>query len=93
MAQCGEKGKCDTLMMTLEAVKTGIATIKSSMAASNSQTKSGNGSRQKPACPKCEVNEKEECTNCYVCGSEEHYTRGCKQRWGNGRGLLRRDRM
>ena len=47
VAQCGEKGKRDTLMMTLEAVKTGIATIKSSMATSNSQAKSGNGSRQK----------------------------------------------
>ena len=46
--QSGEKGKCDTLMMTLEAVQTDIANIKSSVVANNR-----NDGKQRPACPKC----------------------------------------
>ncbi|CAB4027359.1 Hypothetical predicted protein, partial [Paramuricea clavata] len=46
--QSGEKGKRDTLMMTLEAVKADIANIKSSMVANNR-----NDGKQRPACPKC----------------------------------------
>ena len=42
VVQCGEKVKRYTLMMTLEAVKTDIASIKSTMAANNCQIKSGN---------------------------------------------------
>jgi hypothetical protein len=85
--QSGEKGKRDTLMMTLEAVKTDIANIKSSMAANNR-----NDGKQRPACPKCKSQGNGKCTHCYICGSDEHYARGCKQRSGNGRGLLQRDR-
>ena len=83
----GEKGKRDTLMMTLEAVKADIANIKSSMAANNR-----NDGKQRPACPKCKSQGNGKCTHCYICGSDEHYARGCKQRSGNGRGLLQRDR-
>ena len=89
--QSGEKGKRDTLMMTLEAVKTDIANIKSSMAANNNQG-FGNDGKQRPACPKCKLQENGKCTHCYICGSDEHHARGCKQRSGNGRGLLQRDR-
>ena len=83
----GEKGKRDTLMMTLEAVKTDIANIKSSTAANNS-----NDGKQRPACPKCKSQGNGKCIHCYICGLDEHYARGCKQRSGNGRGLLQRDR-
>ena len=89
--QSGEKGKSDTLMMTLEAVKTDIANIKSSMAANNNQG-FANDAKQRPACPKCKSQGNGKCTHCYICGSDEHYARGCKQRSGNGRGLLQRDR-
>jgi hypothetical protein len=85
--QSGEKGKRDTLMMTLEAVKIDIANIKSSMVANNR-----NDGKQRPACPKCKLQGNGKCTHCYICGSDEHYARGCKQRSGNGRGLLQRDR-
>ncbi|CAB4034365.1 Transposon Ty3-G Gag-Pol poly [Paramuricea clavata] len=85
--QSGEKGKRDTLMMTLEAVKADIANIKSSMVANNR-----NDGKQRPACPKCKSQGNGKCTHCYICGSDEHYARGCKQRSGNGRGLLQRDR-
>jgi hypothetical protein len=48
--QSGEKGKRGTLMMTLEAVKTDVANIKSSMVENNR-----NDGKQRPACPKCKL--------------------------------------
>ena len=88
-----DKNKRDTLMMTLEAVKADIANIKSTMAANNYQGNQRNdANKPKPACPKCKSQGNKNCTHCYICGSDEHYARGCKQRSGNGRGLLQRDR-
>jgi hypothetical protein len=86
--QSGEKGKRDTLMMTLEAVKTDIANIKSSMAANNNQG-FGNDGKQRPSCPKCKLQGNGKCTHCYICGSDEHYARGCKQRWETGEDSFR----
>ena len=93
VVQCGEKVKRDTLMMTLEAVKTGIDSIKSTMAANNCQIKFGiDMKKQRPSRPNCKENGGKKCSHCYVCGSEELFARGCKRRSGNGRGLLLRDR-
>ena len=84
-----DKNKQDTLMMTLEAVQADIANMKSSMPANNYQGNQRNdANKPKPACPKCKSQGNKNCTHCYICGSDEHYARGCKQRSGNGRGLL-----
>lgn len=47
-------------------------------------------------CEKCrQLNTASSCTHCWICGSEEHFKAGCKQRKrsGNGRGSRRGGRQ
>ena len=44
-----------------------------------------------PQCFSCRQNNRD-CDHCYKCGSQDHFARGCRMVWGNGRGLSGRER-
>jgi Arc/MetJ family transcription regulator len=94
-------GKQQSLISALEAIRSDVASLKSSMKSSSENNQGAekgnwNETRRRPrksACVSCQEQGKDDCYHCYVCGSSEHYARGCKKRpSGNGRGLHPRDR-
>ena len=91
--------KQNTLLASLEAVQADVAMIKEAM---NSQQSEKAGSTEKSrrppsACESCIAkDETVKCDHCFICGSSEHFARGCKQRkfkQGNRGRLHQRDRV
>ncbi len=80
-------GKKQSLISALEAITSDVASLKSSMKSSGENYQGyvkGNwneaGRRpMKSACVSCQEQGKDDCNHCYVCGSSEHYARGCKK--------------
>ena len=93
-------GKHQSLVSALEALRLDVASLKGSIKSGNdcqnNARGAGNDTRRrpkKPACVSCQEQGKNDCYHCYICGSDEHYARGCKKRSsGNDRGLHPRDR-
>ena len=93
-------GKQQSLINALEAIRLDVASLKSSMKSGNEKNgndanRTGNDTRRhpkKPVCASCQEQGKDDCYHCYVCGSSEHFARGCKKRSSeNGRGRHPRD--
>jgi hypothetical protein len=99
-SECREKPaksvKEGVLWTELQELKAEIAEIKSSR---TNNAASGSGSERSTqqnrlGCDKCQREQKEtRCTHCWICGSDEHFKAGCKQRRknnlsGKGRGSL-----
>ena len=89
--------KPNPLIASLEEVKADIAMIKQSINV-NSENKNvpRRSNRSQSACEDCINKHKHaECEHCFICGSAEHYARGCKKRKPRGnRGQLHaRDRV
>ena len=91
--------KTNKLMTSLEAVKADVAMIKEAMTAQKLETpgKTRNSAKPPSACESClGKGHAERCDHCFVCGSNEHFARGCKQKkpkQGNWRRLHQRDRV
>ena len=89
--------KPNPLIASLEEVKADIAMIKQSINV-NSENKNvpRRSNRSQSACEDC-INKHKfaECEHCSICGSAEHYARGCEKRKPRGnRGQLHvRDRV
>ena len=101
----------DELLKALEAIKVEVAEVKSKLKDMNQESEEARGkkSRQEkpddrrnqyrktqPKCSKCQVNQEDRCSHCFLCGSENHYAIGCRQNRGNSalnsNRLLPRDR-
>ena len=91
--------KTSVLMASLEAVQADVAMIKEAMTAQKPKNagKTRNPARPLSACESCSgKGQAERCDHCFVCGSSEHFARGCKQKkpkHGNWRQLHLRDRV
>jgi len=91
--------KTNKLMTSLEAVKADVVMIKEAMTAQKLETpgKTRNSAKPPSACESClGKGHAERCDHCFVCGSNEHFARGCKQKkpkQGNWRRLHQRDRV
>lgn len=108
-----DRPKEEHFMAALQAVRAELATLKETVENSRSKVdppamvhmSSRNQNQQWHArprgCTRCQTEERgETCDHCYICGSGEHWARGCRQRSegserpasGNRRGLRLRDR-
>ena len=108
-----DRPKEEHFMAALQAVRSELATLKETVENSRSKVdpqamvhvSPRNHNQQWHArsrgCTSCQTEEKgETCDHCYICGSGEHWARGCRQRSegserpasGNRRGLQPRDR-
>ena len=70
-------------MTSLEAVKADVVMIKEAMTARKLVTpgKTRNSAKSPSACESClGKDHAERCDHCFVCGSSEHFGRGCKQK-------------
>ena len=91
--------KTSVLMASLEAVQADVAMIKEAMTAQKPENagKTRNPAKPPYACESClGKGQAERCDHCFVCGSSEHFARGCKQKkpkQGNWRQLHLRDRV
>lgn len=77
----------DELLKALEAIKVEVAEVKSKLKDMNQESEEARGkkSRQEkpddrrnqyrktqPKCSKCQVNQEDRCSHCFLCGSENH---------------------
>ena len=98
-------------MAELQAVRSELATLKESIEKNRAEddrlTSTSLGSqnqqwyRQPLGCPNCQAKGRgESCDHCHICGSSDHWARGCRKKnssgdragSGNRRGLQPRDR-
>ena len=83
--------KPNPLIVSLDEVKADIAMIKQSInVSSENKNMSRRSNRSQSACEDC-INKqrREQCDHCFICGSAEHYARGCRKRKPRGnRGQL-----
>ena len=91
--------KQNTLLASLEAVQADVAMIKKAMNSRQPENARNSGKSKRPpsACESCySKDEAVKCDHCFICGSSEHFARGCKQRkskQGNRGQLHQRDRV
>ena len=87
-----KKGKQDVLIASLQEVRADVASLKQAMTTPRAENESGSKRPTRPpsACDACVSNDtRDKCTHCFVCGSDEHFARGCKKRKQRGnRGQL-----
>ena len=88
-----EDGKQQSLVNALEALRLDVASLKGSIKSGNdcqnNAREAGNDARRRPkqpACVSCQEQGKNDCYHCYICGSNEHYARGCKKRSSGNEG-------
>ena len=62
---------------------------------SNHNIPKATNQRQRRRCDACNECNNNDCDHCFICGSSEHFARGCKlnRNQGNGKRLLSRDRQ
>ena len=91
-AQETKKGKQDVLIASLQEVRADVASLKQAMTTTRAENESGlkRPTRPPSTCDACVSNDtRDKCTHCFVCGSDEHFARGCKKRKQRGnRGQL-----
>ena len=87
-----KKGKQDVLIASLQEVRADVASLKQAMTTTRAENESRSKRPTRPpsACDACVSNDtRDKCTHCFVCGSDEHFARGCKKRKQRGnRGQL-----
>ena len=91
-------GKQNPLQATLEAIKADVDVLKEAIQ-SKSFNKEAKTGFQRPArppslCEACQNKGETDCEHCFICGSSEHFARGCKKRkskQGNQKRLHRGD--
>eukprot|EP00794_Sanderia_malayensis_P005799 gene5799-6497_t len=90
------KTKQDTLRASIEALRSDFVQFKQSFNPGDAKPQRRQA-RPPSACESCkEANTAEKCDHCFVCGSDEHFARGCKKRStrsGNRGQLRRRDNV
>ena len=103
--------KEDNFMAALQAVRSELATLKETIEKNRADderlTSTPPGSqnqqwyRRPIGCPSCQAKGRgESCDHCHICGSSDHWARGCRKKnsggdkagSGNRRGLQPRDR-
>eukprot|EP00112_Aurelia_sp_Birch-Aquarium-sp1_P009685 Seg2108.5 transcript_id=Seg2108.5/GoldUCD/mRNA.D3Y31 product="hypothetical protein" protein_id=Seg2108.5/GoldUCD/D3Y31 len=84
----------EKILAAVEQMKCEVAAIKTELAEVKSSQKEGtkpNKTTQRPMCTSCKEAENLSCDHCTICGSSDHFFRGCKKRkQGNYRGLPKR---
>ena len=89
--------KPNPLIASLDEVKADITMIKQSInASSENKNMSRRSIQSQSACDDCINNQRrDQCDHCFICGSAEHYARGCRKRkpWGNQGQLHVRDKV
>ena len=105
--QTKEAAKTNKLMAALEAVQSDLSYLKGVVSKSSSPSALPSNvnsnrdipkvtnQRQRRRCDACTESNNNDCDHCFICGSSEHFARGCKlnRNQGNGRRLLSRDRQ
>ena len=91
-----KSAKQSNLLESLEAVKADVAMIKEAINAKQENKSAPRKSVRPPsACEDCITkNSSDRCDHCFICGSNEHFARGCrkrKQKQGNRGRLHLRD--
>eukprot|EP00794_Sanderia_malayensis_P005804 gene5804-6502_t len=90
------KTKQDTLRASIEALRSDFVQFKQSFNPGDAKPQRRQA-RPPSASESCkEANTAEKCDHCFVCGSDEHFARGCKKRStrsGNRGQLRRRDNV
>ncbi len=92
-----KKEKSNKLIATLEALRADVDVLKDAMV-NNKPVKPIDNPDRKPArssaCEACISQGNPQCDHCFICGSNEHFARGCrkrKQKQGNRGRLHLRD--
>ena len=84
----------EKILAAVEQMRCEVAAIKTELnEVKNSQKEAGkpNKTMQRPMCTSCKEAENSNCDHCSICGSSDHFFRGCKQRkQGNYRRLPKR---
>ena len=90
------KTKQDTLRASIEALRSDFVQFKQSFNPGEAKPQHRQA-RPPSTCESCKkANNPEKCDHCFVCGSDEHFARGCKKRStrsGNRGQLRRRDNV
>ena len=77
------KGKQDKILAAIEALQADVNLLKQSQNKPRAQTNQPSNQTnygRKSACQTCISEGKEkQCQHCFICGSEEHFARGCKK--------------
>ena len=77
------KGRNDKILAAIEALQADVNLLKESQNKPKPQTNQPSNQphyARKSACQTCVSEGKEkQCQHCFICGSEEHFARGCKK--------------
>ena len=77
------KGKQDKILAAIEALQADVNLLKQSQNKPRAQTNQPSNQTnygRKSVCQTCISEGKEkQCQHCFICGSEEHFARGCKK--------------
>ena len=91
----GDNAKRDNFMAELQAVRSGLATLKESIEKNGAEderltstsigTQNQQWYRRPLGCHNCqEKGRVESCGHCHICGSSDHSARGCRKKNSSG---------
>ena len=88
LAKESKHEKEDKVLATLNAIKADVDNLKAAFA-KQEQNSTKQNKRERKSCQQCaSQGTGSQCSHCFICGSGEHFARGCRQRnQGNRRQL------
>ena len=94
------KDNSDTVMAAIKEIKAEVESLRAEIQdpKPSDDTKQRNRKmRRKPLCASCQESGQNSCIHCFICGPDNHFAAGCRQRPNktplNGQRRLKRDRQ